>query len=192
VHDLYGENPKTAVDYGRIVNDHHFRRLSGLLEAGGYEAVVTGGITDAETRYIAPTVLAGVDPDSAMMQEEIFGPLLPVLVVPDLDAAVRFVNDRPEPLALYVFTAEDAAAERVIERTRSGGVAVNNTLYHVGVCDLPFGGVGASGTGAYHGAEGFNRFSHRRAVFTKPARPDPPMLYPPYTRWKEALLRRML
>ena len=137
-------------------------------------------------------MLAGVQPDAAVMQEEIFGPILPVLTVADVDEAVRFVNDRPAPLAMYVFTSDDAAAERVIERTTSGGVTVNHTMLHVAVPDLPFGGVGASGMGAYHGKAGFDTFSHRRAVLSKPARPDLPVLYPPYKRWKEAILRRLL
>ena len=113
-----------------------------------------------------------VEPDAAVMQEEIFGPILPVIAVTDVDEAVGFVNERPQPLALYVFTSDDAAAERIVERTTSGGVTVNHTMLHVAVPDLPFGGVGASGIGAYHGKAGFDTFSHRRSVFTKPARPD--------------------
>ena len=192
VHDFYGENPRTSPDYGRIINDRHFERLTGLIAAGGYEAVVTGGVGDAATRYLAPTVLAGVQPDAAVMQSEIFGPILPVLTVADVDEAVRFVNARPAPLAMYVFTSDDALAERVVERTASGGVTINHTMFHVGVPELPFGGVGPSGMGAYHGRAGFDNFSHRRAVVAKPARPDPPVLYPPYKRWKEAILRRVL
>jgi aldehyde dehydrogenase (NAD+) len=192
VHDFYGDDPRSSADYGRIVDERHFDRLTGLIAAGGYEAVVTGGVGDRETRYLAPTVLAGVQPDAAVMQEEIFGPILPVLTVADVDEAVRFVNERPAPLAMYVFTSDDAAAERVIERTTSGGVTVNHTMLHVAIPDLPFGGVGESGIGAYHGKAGFDTFSHRRAVLAKPSRPDVPVLYPPYKRWKEAILRRVL
>ncbi|HET9547721.1 MAG TPA: aldehyde dehydrogenase family protein [Desertimonas sp.] len=192
VHDFYGENPQTSPDYGRIINDRHFDRLVGLLEAGGYEAVVTGGSSDRDTRYLAPTVLAGVDPAAAVMSEEIFGPILPVVPVESLDEAVAFVTARPHPLALYLFTEDGPTAERVIERTRSGGVAVNHTMIQLAVPDLPFGGIGASGIGAYHGEAGFDRFSHRRAVLTKATRPDPSVSYPPYKRWKEAILRRVL
>ena len=192
VHDFYGENPKTSPDFGRIVNDRHFDRLTGLLDAGGYEAVVTGGGSDRATRYVAPTVLAGVDPGAAVMSEEIFGPILPVLAVDSLDEAVTFITARPHPLALYVFTEDTPTAERVIERTRSGGVGVNLTMIHLGVPDLPFGGVGASGIGAYHGEAGFDRLSHRRAVLVKATKPDPSVIYPPYKRWKEAILRRVL
>ena len=192
VHDFYGENPQTSPDYGRIINDRHFDRLVGLLEAGGYEAVVTGGSSDRDTRYLAPTVLAGVDPAAAVMSEEIFGPILPVVPVESLDEAVAFVTARPHPLALYLFTEDGPTAERVIERTRSGGVAVNHTMIQLAVPDLPFGGIGASGIGAYHGEAGFDRFSHRRAVLTKATKPDPSVSYPPYKRWKEAILRRVL
>ncbi len=192
VHDFYGENPKVSSDYGRIVNDRHFDRLTQLVEAGGYEAVVTGGSGDRDSRYFAPTVLAGVAPDAAVMGEEIFGPILPVIAVDNVDAAVSFVNGRPHPLALYVFTDDAPTAERVVERTRSGGVSINHTMVQVGVPDLPFGGVGASGIGAYHGEAGFDRFSHRRAVLSKATKPDPSVAYPPYKRWKEAIIRRVL
>ena len=192
VHDFYGENPKTSADYGRIVNERHFDRLTRLLDAGGYEAVVTGGGGDRETRYFAPTVLAGVSPDAEVMGEEIFGPILPVIAVDTVDEAVSFVNARPHPLALYVFTDDGPTAERVIERTRSGGVAVNHTMIHLSVAGLPFGGVGPSGIGAYHGEAGFDRFSHHRAVLNKATKPDPSVTYPPYKRWKEAIIRRVL
>jgi aldehyde dehydrogenase (NAD+) len=192
VHDFYGENPKTSPDYGRIVNDRHFDRLTRLLDAGGYEAVVTGGGGDRGDRYFAPTVLAGVSPDAAVMADEIFGPILPVLPIDGIDAAVAFVNERPHPLALYVFTNDAPTAERVVERTKSGGVTINHTMVHLAVPDLPFGGVGPSGTGAYHGEAGFDTFSHRRAVLTKATKPDASVTYPPYKRWKEAIIRRVL
>lgn len=192
VHDFYGENPKVSPDFGRIVNDRHYDRLSGLLDAGGFEAVVTGGDGSREDRYLAPTVLAGVDPGAAVMHEEIFGPILPVIAVEDVDEAIAFVTERPHPLALYVFTAADPTAQRVVEATSSGAVVVNHTLLHAAVPDLPFGGVGASGMGAYHGEQGFDTFSHRRSVLTKPTKPDPSLMYPPYKRWKQAILRRVL
>jgi aldehyde dehydrogenase (NAD+) len=192
VHDFYGENPEASADYGRIVNDRHFDRLTRLLDAGGYEAVVTGGSGDRGDRYLAPTVLAGVSGDAAVMQEEIFGPILPVIAVDNVDAAVTFVNERPRPLALYVFTGDSPTADRIIERTRSGGVAVNHTMIHLGVPELPFGGTGASGIGSYHGEAGFDTFSHRRSILSKATKPDPSLTYPPYKRWKEAILRRVL
>ena len=192
VHDFYGEHPAASADYGRIVNERHFDRLMGLIDAGGFDAVVTGGNGDRATRYLAPTVLAGVAPDAAVMAEEIFGPILPVIAVADVDSAVDFVNARDHPLALYMFTGNAALAERVLERTRSGGAGINNVMMHLAVSELPFGGVGASGTGAYHGRTGFETFSHRRSVLSKPTKPDPSLLYPPYKRWKETILRRVL
>ncbi|MGZ8735176.1 MAG: aldehyde dehydrogenase family protein, partial [Acidimicrobiia bacterium] len=152
VRSFYGDDPRTSPDYGRIINDRHFARLRGLLESGG-EPVV-GGETNAADRYIAPTVLTAVDPGASIMTEEIFGPLLPVLPVDDVDDAIAFVNSREKPLALYIFSEADTVAERVIASTSSGGVAVNATVLHLAVPGLPFGGVGASGMGAYHGRAG--------------------------------------
>ena len=189
VTQFYGPDPRASADYARIVNQAHLSRLTGLLEAGGYASLVCGGVHDRATRYLAPTVLAGVEPGAAVMGEEVFGPILPVLAVDHVDAAIDFVKQRDKPLALYVFGGE-AAADRVVERTSSGGVCVNHAVLHLAVPELPFGGVGASGIGAYHGRTGFERFSHLKAVLSKPTRPDPPVLYPPYTRVKRWLLRR--
>ena len=192
VHDFYGDDPADSHDYGRIVNEHHHDRLTALLDAGGFEAVVTGGRGDRDRRFLPPTVLAGVSPDAAVMQDEIFGPILPVLPVADADDAVEFVNARPHPLALYAFSGDPARTERIVERTTSGGVCVNAAMLHVASPELPFGGVGASGTGAYHGEAGFLTFTHRKPVFDKAIRPDPPVLYPPYKGWKQKLLRKVL
>ena len=193
MHDFYGDDPAASPDYGRIVNERHFDRLTGLLDAGGFDAVVTGGNGDRATRYLAPTVLAGV---AARRRGDGRGDLR---ADPPGDrggrrrrAPIDFVNDRDKPLALYVFTGDDALAERVLERTRSGGVGVNNAMLHLAVPELPFGGVGASGIGAYHGRTGFETFSHRRSVLSKPTKPDPSLLYPPYKSWKETILRRVL
>lgn len=192
VHDFYGDDPATSRDYGDIVNAHHHDRLTALLDAGGFEAIVTGGRGNRDQKFLPPTVLAGVSPDALVMQDEIFGPILPVLTVDDADDATEFVNARPHPLALYVFTGDTARAERIIERTTSGGAAINATMLHIAVPELPFGGVGASGTGAYHGEAGFLTFTHRRSVLEKATRPDPPVMYPPYTSWKQKLIRKVL
>jgi aldehyde dehydrogenase (NAD+) len=186
---FYGPDPRLSDDYGRIVNEAHFARLTGLLDAGGYAEVVVGGDRDRATRYLAPTVLSGVDPGAPVMGEEIFGPILPVLPVDDVDEAIAFVNDRDKPLALYAFGGR-AATDRVLERTSAGSVCLNHAVLQVAVPELPFGGVGASGMGAYHGSAGFERFSHLKPVLTKPIRPDPPALYPPYTRLKRWFIRR--
>jgi aldehyde dehydrogenase (NAD+) len=192
VHDFYGDDPSHSPDYARVVNERHHDRLTALLDAGGYDATVTGGNGDRATRFLPPTILAGVKPDAAVMQDEIFGPILPVLTVGGVDEAVHFVNSRPKPLALYVFTSDDAVGRRVAERTSSGGMCINHVVIQLAIAELPFGGVGPSGMGAYHGKAGFDTFSHRKSVLVKPTRPDPPVMYPPYKKWKEAVIRRMM
>ncbi len=189
IHEFYGDDPSRSPDYGRIVDDRHFQRLSALLADG---RVVVGGDRDASRRYLAPTVLTDVALDSAAMRDEIFGPVLPVLRIEDADAAVRFVNARDRPLALYVFSESRATQQSVLEATQSGAACVNATMLHAAVPGLPFGGVGASGTGAYHGRATFETFTHRRAVLRRRSRPDPSVAYPPYSRWKERLIRRFL
>jgi aldehyde dehydrogenase (NAD+) len=189
IRDFYGPDPAASPDYARIVNDAHFQRLEQLLAAS---TPAIGGETRAGERYIAPTVLRDVAPDSPVMTEEIFGPILPVLPVADVDEAIDFVNERDRPLALYVFSEAGAVQRRVLEQTSSGGACVNATVMHVAVPELPFGGVGASGMGAYHGKASFDVFSHRKSVLVKSTRLDPKIAYPPYTKVKERLIRRFL
>jgi aldehyde dehydrogenase (NAD+) len=192
VRDFYGPDPRVSPDYGRIVNDRHFRRLTGLLDADGAGDLLFGGDRDEPARYLAPTALTGTDPESPIMREEIFGPVLPILAVDDVGEAIRFVTDRPKPLALYVFTEDDAVAERVLTETTSGGACVNATVFHFAVPGLPFGGVGESGMGAYHGRAGFETFSHRKGVLAKSTKLDPSLAYPPYAGLKGRLLRKVL
>ncbi|MEU6814359.1 aldehyde dehydrogenase family protein [Streptomyces sp. NPDC046860] len=165
VEGVYGTDPAASPEYGRIVNERHFDRLSGLLDSG---RVAVGGASDRTDKYIAPTVLADVAPDAPVMREEIFGPILPIVTVPDLDAAVDFINDRDKPLALYVFTDSDATRDRIAAETSSGGLGHGLPLAHLTVSDLPFGGVGESGMGSYHGRYSLDTFSHRKAVLSKP------------------------
>jgi aldehyde dehydrogenase (NAD+) len=188
---FYGDDPHKSPDFARIVNDRHFERLTGLLAATA-GTVAIGGEQDKDDRYLAPTVVTGVTPDDPLMDDELFGPVLPVLRVADMDEAVKYVSSRPKPLALYVFSGTKETVDRIIEGTSSGGVGVNLTVQQVAIPDLPFGGVGPSGMGAYHGRQGFETFSHRRAVLSKPTRPDLPVQYPPYTKLKEWLLKKML
>jgi aldehyde dehydrogenase (NAD+) len=189
IFDFYGPAPEQSPDYARIVNDAHHDRLVGLLDSG---TVAVGGTHDRADRYVAPTVLRDVLPESPVMAEEIFGPVLPVLPFSGLDEAIAFVNARAKPLALYLFTERDDAKRRVVAETSSGGVAINATIHHVSVPELPFGGVGASGMGEYHGQASFDTFSHAKSVLWKGTRPDPDLAYPPYTDRKERLLRRFL
>ncbi|HCP47379.1 MAG TPA: aldehyde dehydrogenase family protein [Deltaproteobacteria bacterium] len=189
IQSFYGTNPEASDDFGRIINDRHFGRLTGLLEG---QDVVAGGDVNAEARYIAPTVLKDVSPESPVMNEEIFGPILPVLSVADMDEAIGFINARPKPLALYLFTKSKSTQESVLSRTSSGGACVNETLFHFVPHDLPFGGVGGSGMGAYHGRFGFETFTHRKSVLNKSTAVDPPMAYPPFTESKQKWVRRLI
>ncbi|GAA4997469.1 aldehyde dehydrogenase family protein [Kitasatospora paranensis] len=162
----YGADPAASPHYGRIVNERHFDRLTGLLGSG---RTAVGGRHDRATRYLAPTVLAGVAPDSPVMQEEIFGPILPIVEVADVDAAIAFVNDREKPLALYVFSGSADVRRRFADETSSGAIGYGLPLAHLTVPDLPFGGVGESGMGSYHGRYSIEAFSHRKAVLEEPA-----------------------
>ncbi|MFC0546048.1 aldehyde dehydrogenase family protein [Kutzneria chonburiensis] len=161
----FGDDPAQSPVYGRIVNHRHFDRLSNLLASG---RVVVGGQTDREHKYIAPTVLADVDPASPVMGEEIFGPILPIISVPSLDAAIEFITSRDKPLALYAFTDSESTKERILAETSSGAVGFGLPVMHLGVPSLPFGGVGESGMGRYHGKYSIDTFSHLKAVLDKP------------------------
>ncbi|MFG2788065.1 aldehyde dehydrogenase family protein [Streptomyces sp. NPDC048419] len=165
VEALFGTDPSASGEYGRIINERHFDRLSGLLGSG---RVVVGGGSDRTAKYIAPTVLADVDPGSPVMREEIFGPILPIITVPDLDAAIEFIGERDKPLALYVFAESAETRARIAAETSSGGLGHGLPLAHLTVSDLPFGGVGESGMGSYHGRYSIETFSHRKAVLEKP------------------------
>ncbi|MFF4586066.1 aldehyde dehydrogenase family protein [Streptomyces sp. NPDC001388] len=165
IEGLYGSDPAASPEYGRIVNERHFDRLTALLDSG---RPATGGVYDRATKYIAPTVLAEVSPDAPVMQEEIFGPILPIVEVAGLDEAIGFINDRDKPLALYAFTASDTTRERLAAETSSGGLGFGLPLAHLTISDLPFGGVGESGMGSYHGRYSIETFSHRKAVLAEP------------------------
>jgi aldehyde dehydrogenase (NAD+) len=179
----------------RIVNQRQFDRLSGYIseaKADGTSKVVVGGKCDASSLRIQPTVVVDPDPDGPLMTNEIFGPILPVLTVKSLDEAISFVNARPKPLSAYLFTKSRETRERVIKEIPAGGMLVNHLAFQVSTAKLPFGGVGASGMGAYHGKWGFDEFSHRKSVLTKPTRPDmSSIIYPPYTERAFKLARRL-
>jgi acyl-CoA reductase-like NAD-dependent aldehyde dehydrogenase len=189
VHEFYGDDPKTSPDYARIVNQRHHQRLSTLMKDG---VPAFGGELDPDQNYVAPTVLRDVSPDSAIMQEEIFGPILPVLSVDSIDEAIDFVNKRDKPLALYLFTKNSEVENEVLERTSSGGACINGTLLHIMDARMPFGGVGPSGMGAYHGRHTFETFSHRRSVLTRGTGFDPKIMYPPYSERVAKLMQRFM
>jgi aldehyde dehydrogenase (NAD+) len=175
----------------RIVNQRQFDRLTGYL-ATTKGTIALGGNSDASTLRLEPTVVVDPDPDEPLMSNEIFGPILPVISVQSLDDAIRFVNSRPKPLSAYLFTKTRAVRERVIREVPAGGMLVNHLAFQVSTARLPFGGVGASGMGAYHGRWGFEEFSHSKSVLTKPTRPDiSSFIYPPYTDRAWKLARRL-
>ena len=174
----------------QIVNQRQFDRLVALISTTEGKVVAGGGFDSSELR-IEPTVIVNPPPTDAVMADEIFGPILPVLTVDSLDSAAEFVNTKPKPLALYLFTGSRLVAQALIDRIPSGGAVVNHVAMHCMVPQLPFGGVGASGMGAYHGRWGFEAMSHRRAVLAKRARPDLSVMYPPYTDKAIKIMRRV-
>jgi len=186
---FYGENARHSPDYGRIINTRHLDRLVPLLKSG---TVAVGGQHDRDARFLAPTVLTDVAVDSPVMNDEIFGPILPVLPVDDIEAALSFINARPKPLALYLFSDEASVQRKVLERTSSGSAVINHALIQMAVPGLPFGGVGDSGMGAYHGKHSFDCFTHNKSVLRKPTALDPTFMYPPYTPATIKLLKRLL
>lgn len=191
IHELYGNATQSNPDYGRIINDAHFTRLIAYLRDG---EVIAGGGHDAADRFIEPTVLAGVDRDSAVMRDEIFGPILPLVEVTDLDDALSFVRGRDKPLAAYVFSDDGRVRARWERETSSGALNFGVPVLHLVAPELPFGGVGESGMGAYHGELSFRVFSHDKPVLAKPLRPDTlaATIMPPFTAAKDGLVRTWL
>ncbi|NXP23960.1 AL3B1 dehydrogenase, partial [Scytalopus superciliaris] len=186
--EFYGPNPQESPDFGRMVGDKQFQRVRALLCSG---RVAIGGQTDEAERYIAPTILVEVQPSDPIMQEEIFGPILPIVVVANMDEAIDFINARPRPLAVYAFSSNDKVVNWVLERTSSGGFCGNDTLMHVTLTSLPFGGIGNSGLGMYHGKFTFDTFSHHRGCLKRgmgwETLNNP--RYPPYNQQKFGIVR---
>ncbi|MBW8217241.1 aldehyde dehydrogenase [Staphylococcus aureus] len=177
--EFYGQNIQQSPDYGRIVNLKHYHRLTSLLNSEQMN-IVFGGHSDEDERYIEPTLLDHVTSDSAIMQEEIFGPILPILTYQSLDEAIAFIHQRPKPLSLYLFSEDENATQRVINDLSFGGGAINDTLMHLANPKLPFGGVGASGMGRYHGKYSFDTFTHEKSYIFKSTRLESGVHLPPY------------
>ncbi|HDK9215862.1 TPA: aldehyde dehydrogenase [Staphylococcus aureus] len=177
--EFYGQNIQQSPDYGRIVNLKHYHRLTSLLNSVQMN-IVFGGHSDEDERYIEPTLLDHVTNDSAIMQEEIFGPILPILTYQSLDEAIAFIHQRPKPLSLYLFSEDENATQRVINELSFGGGAINDTLMHLANPKLPFGGVGASGMGRYHGKYSFDTFTHEKSYIFKSTRLESGVHLPPY------------
>ena len=177
--DFYGKRPYESQDLGRIVNDKHFQRLSHLLEVHK-ENIVIGGYQDAEQRLVEPTVLDDIKTDDFIMQEEIFGPILPIITYQSLDNTIDWLKTLPKPLALYVFSEDENVSNRILETLSFGSGAVNDTMLHLANTNLPFGGVGASGIGRYHGKYTFDTFSHEKPYIFKTTKLETGILFPPY------------
>jgi aldehyde dehydrogenase (NAD+) len=186
---FYGSNPQENKDFGRIINTQHTERLAELIDR---EKIVIGGEYDIANRYIAPTVLDGVGWDSPTMAGEIFGPVLPVLEFDSLETMIREISSRPKPLSLYLFTASKAVEKKIIDNISYGNGCINDAFIQVGNPFLPFGGVGASGIGAYHGRRSFETFSHAKGILNRKFNPFPDMIYPPSDDKKEKQVRRFL
>lgn len=186
--EFYGENPAKSPDYARIINQKHFERLVYLLKDG---EIIIGGETEPGARYIAPTLIHNVYLTDPIMQEEIFGPILPIIEYSDITEAIALINSRPKPLALYLFSQNKNLQQRILQETSSGGVCLNDTVMQVGVSSLPFGGVGDSGIGSYHGKASFDTFSHYKSVLKNSFLFDLKWRYAPY-QGKLAFLKRLL
>jgi len=196
-----GNTIDTTKDYGRIVNDSHFKRLSQLLMDASHDeqgipppSVFIGGEMDPKTRFIAPTILTHVVPQHKIMEEEIFGPILPILTVDSKEQAVDFINSRDKPLAMYIFSSNSSEAEFFLKNTSAGGAVINDTLLHLTNAELPFGGVGPSGMGGYHGIDSLEAFTHQKAVLKRPSLgiTDVPFRYPPYNSFKKKMVGLVL
>ncbi|NXF54970.1 AL3B1 dehydrogenase, partial [Oceanites oceanicus] len=185
--DFYGPNPQESPDFGRMMGDTQFQRVQKLLHSG---RVAIGGQTDVKERYIAPTVLVDLQPSDPVMQEEIFGPILPIVIVANVDEAIDFINSRERPLVVYAFSSDDKVVNQVLERTSSGGFCGNDTLMHVALTSLPFGGIGNSGLGMYHGRFTFDAFTHHRGCLHRSMGREAlnTLRYPPYNQHKMAII----
>ncbi|NGZ77033.1 aldehyde dehydrogenase [Saccharibacillus alkalitolerans] len=192
IREFLGEDMWSSPDFGRIVNERHFDRLTAILEKDK-DRIAFGGNGDRETKFIEPTLLDIDSWDAASMQEEIFGPILPVLTYEDINDAIRQVNSHPRPLSLYLFTTDEAVQERVLDKVPFGGGCINDTLLHISNPNLPFGGTGASGMGAYHGVYSLTTFSHQKSIFKRPsAESGTTFLFPPYGEEQMALMKKTM
>jgi aldehyde dehydrogenase (NAD+) len=190
---FYGKNPIENEEYGKIVNRRHFERLKSYLNTGN---IVHGGKADDDKLKIEPTLVDSPSQDSSLLNDEIFGPILPIISFADVDEVIRYINAKPKPLALYVFSDDTDFQDNILKRTSSGGVSINDTIMHMTGEDMPFGGVGDSGIGAYHGQHSFDTFSHKKSVLKRTFFPDAPLRYPPYNKVSlntlKLLIRRLL
>jgi acyl-CoA reductase-like NAD-dependent aldehyde dehydrogenase len=175
--EFYGQDVRKSKDFSRIINERHYTRILKYLEEGD---IVFGGDYDAMEHYIGPTLIENVSPGSKVMQEEIFGPILPIIEYSDITEAISHINSRPKPLALYIFSNEKRIQEKILHETSSGGVCINDNVIQTALLELPFGGVGASGFGRYHGKWSFDLFSNKKSVMRQTVLFDLKVRYPPF------------
>jgi len=185
IKSFYGDNPEKSDDFARVISSGNVSRLAGLINGG---EIVTGGITDLETRYVAPTIIKNVKPGDPIMQVEIFGPVLPVIDFENFDEVYPIIEQNPKPLSTYIFTSDKKLLREFLRKTRSGNASVNETVMQIASPYLPYGGVGSSGMGRYHGKSSFDTFSNRRSVLVKSNLLDIPVRYPPYSKLKTKIV----
>jgi aldehyde dehydrogenase (NAD+) len=189
IRSYYGENPENSNDYARIIHPENTKRISALMKNG---QIVTGGTVDRENCFVAPTVIKGITPDDPVMQEEIFGPVLPVIGFDDFDEVYDIIGRNPNPLATYIFTNDKKRARAFLQKTRSGSACINETVLQIASPYLPYGGTGSSGMGRYHGRKTFETFSNMRSVLVKSNLLDIPLRYPPYNPFKEKVVSLLM
>ena len=189
IQKIHGDDPQKSEAFVRIINNRHFKRIVNLIDKS---KVILGGKTDESDNYISPTILDNVTFEDEVMQEEIFGPILPIIEFDDLDWAIKQVKDKPKPLALYVFSSSSKNIDKIFNEISFGGGVVNDAIMHLTNPNLPFGGVGNSGMGSYHSKAGFDTFSHHKSILSKSTIVEPPIKYPPYVGWKKKVMSFLL
>ncbi|WP_319557497.1 aldehyde dehydrogenase [Thiomicrorhabdus sp.] len=192
----YPQTPETEIDpltgrYVQIINQHHFQRLNSLIETA-QDKVHFGGNRDTDSRFISPTILQDITFNDEIMQEEIFGPILPVIAFNDLDEVIQTIKQKPRPLSCYIYSKNQKLIDKILNEISFGGGCVNDSLMHLTNGNLPFGGVGMSGFGCYHGKAGFDTFTHYKSILHKPFLSEPSLKHPPYSKWKLNLLKWFL
>ncbi|OSA92103.1 UNVERIFIED_ORG: aldehyde dehydrogenase [Clostridium botulinum] len=191
IQEFYGTDPEKSADFGRIINEKHFKRIKNIID-NDKEFIVYGGKTNYKTNYIEPTIMDITSFECACMQEEIFGPILPVISYNELNEVIRKTKKLPKPLALYVFTNNKSIENKVLSEISSGGACVNDVITHLVNPNLPFGGVGSSGIGSYHGYNSFLTFSHEKSVLKKSDKLDVTLLFPPYNKRKLNIIKKFM
>jgi len=189
IKELHGDDPRQSEAFVRIINKRHYDRVLSLLDD---DKIIFGGQRDESDLYLSPTLMDNVSFDDAVMQQEIFGPILPIIEFDSLDWAIKEVKNREKPLSLYVFTSNNKNKNKILHELSFGGGAVNDAIMHIANSNLPFGGVGHSGMGSYHGKDGFDTFSHYKSILDRSTLVEPPIKYPPYVNWKKSLLKKLL